>query len=140
MLRFIVKRLFWMVPSLFLASFLAFVLIQLPPGDYVTTYIATLAASNETIDQNTAIALRERFGLDQPMLSQLATDSGSIFQPFTEIKIALKTKPAITAPMDTPALASRFRCVKRAIITLANKGRNKMIQGNISSCIRVSCS
>ena len=70
MLRFIVKRLFWMMPSLFLASFLAFVLIQLPPGDYVTTYIATLAASNETIDQNTAIALRERFGLDQPMIVQ----------------------------------------------------------------------
>ena len=59
-----------MVPSLFLASFLTFVLIQLPPGDYVTTYIATLAASNETIDQNTANDLRERFGLDQPMIVQ----------------------------------------------------------------------
>ena len=34
MLLFIVKRLLWMVPSLFLASFLAFVLIELPPGDY----------------------------------------------------------------------------------------------------------
>ena len=70
MLRFIVKRLLWMVPSLFAASFLAFVLIQLPPGDYVTTYIATLAASNEVVDQNTAADLRERFGLDQPMLVQ----------------------------------------------------------------------
>ena len=70
MLLFIVKRLVWMVPSLFLASFLTFVLIQLPPGDYVTTYIATLAASNETIDQNTANDLRERFGLDQPMIVQ----------------------------------------------------------------------
>src|SRR6185295_15112369 len=70
MLWFIVKRLGWMVPSLFLASFLTFVLIQLPPGDYVTTYIATLAASNETIDQNTAADLRERFGLDQPMIVQ----------------------------------------------------------------------
>jgi peptide/nickel transport system permease protein len=59
-----------MVPSLFLASFSDFVLIQLPPSDYVTTYIATLAASNETIDQNTAIDLRERFGLDQPMIVQ----------------------------------------------------------------------
>ena len=59
-----------MVPSLFAVSFLAFVLIQLPPGDYVTTYIATLAASNEIVDQNTAAALRERFGLDQPMIVQ----------------------------------------------------------------------
>ena len=59
-----------MVPSLFVVSFLAFVLIQLPPGDYVTTYIATLAASNEVVDQNTAADLRERFGLDQPMIVQ----------------------------------------------------------------------
>jgi peptide/nickel transport system permease protein len=70
MLRFIVKRLLWMLPFLVAISFLSFVLIQLPPGDYVTTYIATLAASNETIDQNTAAALRERFGLDQPMIVQ----------------------------------------------------------------------
>jgi hypothetical protein len=47
-----------------------FVLIQLPPGDYVTTYIATLAASNEVVDQNTAADLRNRFGLDQPMVVQ----------------------------------------------------------------------
>jgi peptide/nickel transport system permease protein len=46
------------------------VLIQLPPGDYVTTYIATLAASNEIVDQNTAADLRSRFGLDQPMIIQ----------------------------------------------------------------------
>ncbi len=72
MLRFIVKRVLWMVPSLFVVSFIAFVLIQLPPGDYVTTYIATLAASNETVDQNTAMELRARFGLDQPMIVQYA--------------------------------------------------------------------
>jgi peptide/nickel transport system permease protein len=70
MLRFIVKRLLWMVPSLIVVSFLAFVLIQLPPGDFVTTYIATLAASNELVDQNTAADLRNRFGLDQPMIVQ----------------------------------------------------------------------
>jgi peptide/nickel transport system permease protein len=70
MLKFILKRLAWMVPALLVVSFLSFVLIQLPPGDYVTTYIATLAASNETVDQNTAIELRQRFGLDQPMLVQ----------------------------------------------------------------------
>lgn len=70
MLRFLVTRSLWMVPSLFVISFLAFVLIQLPPGDYVTTYIATLAASNEIVDQNQAADLRQRFGLDQPMIVQ----------------------------------------------------------------------
>jgi peptide/nickel transport system permease protein len=67
---FIVKRLLWMLPFLVAISFLSFVLIQLPPGDYVTTYIATLAASNEVVDQNTAADLRNRFGLDQPMVVQ----------------------------------------------------------------------
>lgn len=70
MFAFIVKRLLWMLPFLVAISFLSFVLIQLPPGDYVTTYIATLAASNEVIDQNTAADLRNRFGLDQPMIIQ----------------------------------------------------------------------
>jgi peptide/nickel transport system permease protein len=70
MLLFIVKRIFWMVPSLVAVSFLSFVLIQLPPGDFVTTHIATLAASNELVDQNTAADLRSRFGLDQPMIVQ----------------------------------------------------------------------
>ena len=70
MFRFIINRLLWMIPSLVVVSFLSFVLIQLPPGDYVTTYIATLAASNEVVDQNTAAELRQRFGLDQPMIVQ----------------------------------------------------------------------
>lgn len=70
MLVFIVKRLLWMLPFLLAISFLSFVLIQLPPGDYVTTYIATLAASNEVVDQNTAADLRIRFGLDQPLIVQ----------------------------------------------------------------------
>ena len=70
MFRFILKRLLWMIPSLTVISFLSFVLIQLPPGDYVTTYIATLAASNEVVDQNQAAELRQRFGLDQPMIVQ----------------------------------------------------------------------
>jgi peptide/nickel transport system permease protein len=70
MLKFIIRRVLWMIPSLAVVSFMSFVLIQLPPGDYVTTYIATLAASNEIVDQATATALRERFGLDQPLMVQ----------------------------------------------------------------------
>jgi peptide/nickel transport system permease protein len=70
MLRFILVRAVWMLPFLLAVSFLSFVLIQLPPGDYVTTYIATLAASNEVVDQQTAADLRARFGLDQSLLVQ----------------------------------------------------------------------
>ncbi|MBU3740076.1 MAG: ABC transporter permease [Rhodoferax sp.] len=70
MLRFILMRAVWMLPFLLAVSFLSFVLIQLPPGDYVTTYIATLAASNEVVDRQTAADLRARFGLDQSLMVQ----------------------------------------------------------------------
>jgi len=70
MIAFIVRRMLWMIPSLLVISVMAFVLIRLPPGDFVTNYIATLAASNEVVDQNTAAELRARFGLDQPLIVQ----------------------------------------------------------------------
>ncbi|WP_431285614.1 ABC transporter permease [Humitalea sp. 24SJ18S-53] len=70
MTSFILRRVLWMIPSLVAVSFLAFFLIQLPPGDYVTTYVATLAASNEIVDQRTAAELRDRFGLNQPFIVQ----------------------------------------------------------------------
>ena len=42
MFHLILKRLFWMVPTLFAISFISFSLIQLPPGDYLTSYITAL--------------------------------------------------------------------------------------------------
>ena len=120
MLRFIAKRLLWMIPSLIVVSFLSFVLIQLPPGDYVTTYIATLAASNEVVDINTANELRARFGLDQPMIVQyfkwitgilLHGDFGLSFewqQPVSELiweRMALTLVLTFTTLLATWAIA-----------------------------------
>ena len=70
MLVFIFKRLLWSVPLLFLISVMAFVLITLPPGDYVTSYIARAAASGEEVDPALVAALRERLGLDQSIAVQ----------------------------------------------------------------------
>lgn len=69
-LRFILKRILWMIPFLIAVSMVAFLLIQAPPGDYLTTYIAKLAESNEVLDQASIDNLRERFGLDQPIYVQ----------------------------------------------------------------------
>lgn len=68
--RFILKRILWMVPFLFAVSIVAFLLIQAPPGDYLTTYIAKLGESNEILDQASVENLRARFGLDQPLYVQ----------------------------------------------------------------------
>ncbi|MDF0603783.1 ABC transporter permease [Psychromarinibacter sp. C21-152] len=70
LLRYILKRLLWMVPFLFAVSVVAFLLIQAPPGDYLTTYIAKLGESNEVLDQASIENLRERFGLDRPLYVQ----------------------------------------------------------------------
>lgn len=70
LLRYILKRIFWMIPFLFAVSVVSFLLIQAPPGDYLTTYIAKLGESNEIMDQSSIDNLRQRFGLDQPLYVQ----------------------------------------------------------------------
>jgi peptide/nickel transport system permease protein len=46
------------------------VIIQAPPGDFVSSYVAELAASGSAVSQQQVDALRERYGLDQPMYMQ----------------------------------------------------------------------
>ena len=68
--RYIIKRVFWMIPFMFAISVVAFLLIQAPPGDFLTTYIARLGESDEILDQATIDNLRARFGLDKPLYIQ----------------------------------------------------------------------
>lgn len=70
MTQYILKRLLLLPLLLFLFSIFAFVIIQAPPGDFVTSYIAELAASGSSMDQAQIDALRELYGLDQPMTVQ----------------------------------------------------------------------
>ena len=70
MSQYILKRLLLLPILLVIFSIFAFVIIQAPPGDYITTYIADLAASGSAIDQAQIDTLRERYGLDQPMYVQ----------------------------------------------------------------------
>jgi peptide/nickel transport system permease protein len=70
MLSFIIRRILIMIPTLVGISIITFVIIQLPPGDFLTTYVAELSASGETVDQAELESLRRRFGLDQPVYMQ----------------------------------------------------------------------
>lgn len=67
MVQFIIRRVLYMIPTLFVVSLVAFIIIQLPPGDFLTSYIANLAGTGEQVQQEVIIALNERFGLDQPI-------------------------------------------------------------------------
>lgn len=70
MLRYIIQRLLLIPILLFLFSVMVFALVQAPPGDYLTSYIATISSSGSTIDQAEVDALRQQFGLDQPVYVQ----------------------------------------------------------------------
>jgi peptide/nickel transport system permease protein len=70
LLLYVIRRILWAIPFFFAVSLVAFALIQAPPGDYLTTFAATLAASGDIVDQERLDALRERYGLDQPFIVQ----------------------------------------------------------------------
>ena len=80
LLNYIIRRILWAVPFLLAASFVAFTLITLPPGDYVSTYAQTLSESGEAVDMARLEALRERYGIDQPFLVQYLRWIGNVLQ------------------------------------------------------------
>ncbi|CAG7597776.1 Nickel transport system permease protein NikB [Paenibacillus solanacearum] len=70
MLHFIGHRVLQLIPLLIAISIIVFVIIQLPPGDFLTTYIQQLELSGSKVDASTIISLKQQYGLDQPMYMQ----------------------------------------------------------------------
>lgn len=70
MTRYIIQRLLLLPFLLLVYSFVIFVIIQAPPGDFLTSYVATLAASGTSISAEQIQALRHEYGLDQPFIVQ----------------------------------------------------------------------
>ena len=70
MLRVLLQRLLLLPLLLAVFSLLVFALVQAPPGDFLTSYISSLAASGSSVDQAQVDALRRQFGLDQPFFVQ----------------------------------------------------------------------
>ena len=70
MIAYLSRRLLTMVWTLVAISILVFVIIQLPPGDYLSTYIAELQAQGETVGDDQIAFLREQYGLDKPLWQQ----------------------------------------------------------------------
>ena len=70
MLTYFLRRSFYLLITVALVSVVAFVLIQLPPGDYLTTYVIQLENQGSTVSEAELAALRRQFGLDRPILVQ----------------------------------------------------------------------
>lgn len=80
MLIYLAKRLMLAMLTCALISVLAFVIIRLPPGDFVDSYIADLASSGSSIVAEQAEAIRRAYGLDRPVYIQYALWIGRVVQ------------------------------------------------------------
>src|SRR3954467_6302528 len=80
MLAYIFRRLVLAALTVWAISVLSFIIIHLPPGDYVTSYIASMSASGSAVSEGEAQAMREQLGLDKPMYIQYAKWMGLIMR------------------------------------------------------------
>jgi len=70
MLGYILRRIGIMIPTLFIISVISFVVIQLPPGDFLTTYMMTLRQQGEYVDEEQIEVMRVRYGFGEPVYVQ----------------------------------------------------------------------
>ena len=70
MANYIVRRILIAMLTVWFVTIVSFVIIQLPPGDFITTYIIQLEELGSNVGEETAEHLREIYGLDQPAYVQ----------------------------------------------------------------------
>lgn len=70
MARFIIQRLLLLPLLMVIFSVMIFAIVQAPPGDFLTSYAATLASSGSSVSLEQLDALRVQYGLDQPVYVQ----------------------------------------------------------------------
>ena len=79
MINYIARRILIMIPTLLAISMIVFIIIELPPGDYLESYIAELQAQGENIDLQQIEYLREQYGFsDPPVLRYLNWVAGML--------------------------------------------------------------
>jgi peptide/nickel transport system permease protein len=70
MTRYILQRLALLPLLMVIYSFVIFAIMQAPPGDFLTSYVATLASSGSSLSAEQIAAMRAQYGLDQPFFVQ----------------------------------------------------------------------
>ena len=78
MLSYIVHRILIMIPTLLAISIVIFTIINLPPGDYFTTYVAELQSSGEAADLAKINFLKMQYGFDKPIWEQYLFWAGGL--------------------------------------------------------------
>ena len=72
MFNFLIQRILIMIPTLLVISIIVFIIIQLPPGDFLSNQLSELRSQGDTAAIEKIEFLRAQFGLDKPMIEQYA--------------------------------------------------------------------
>lgn len=113
MLLYMVRRVIMLVPILFLISIVSFIVIELPPGDWVSNYITNLRNSGVELQEGEAARLTAMYGFDQPSYVRYARwmtgiltrgDFGWSFQWGKPINDILAEKLPLTLVISISAL------------------------------------
>ena len=80
MSAYLVRRVLYMLLLLWLVTVVAFTIIQLPQGDFVSSLAVRLAEQGETVTQELLDGLRRRYGLDRPMHVQYLKWFGNVLR------------------------------------------------------------
>ncbi|MEE8333875.1 MAG: ABC transporter permease [Alphaproteobacteria bacterium] len=70
MFGYLIHRLLIMIPTMLTISILIFIIIQLPPGDYLSSYVAELQSQGEAVSEAKIAFLRQQYGFDKPLWQQ----------------------------------------------------------------------
>ncbi len=71
MKQYLFKRFIYMVVIMLIMSFFSFIIVQLPPGDFIASYVANLEQQlGSAFDPAIIDSIRAQYGVDQPMMVQ----------------------------------------------------------------------
>jgi peptide/nickel transport system permease protein len=113
MLTFIVRRILYMIVVLIAISLVSFTIIELPPGDYLTSYIARLKQTGGgTITEAEIASLKHQYGLDWPpylryfkwMWNVLHGDLGRSFQHNEPVWTLMRERLGLTLVLSLATL------------------------------------
>lgn len=80
MLQFLIRRSIAAIATIIAISIMSFIIIQLPPGDFLSAYVANLSAMGERVPEEQLAAMREAYGLDQPLYVQYLKWMGGVLK------------------------------------------------------------
>lgn len=112
MVAYIVRRIIYSIAMIVLVSFVGFLIIELPPGDFMTQYLAELQARGDRSAEQRVAEYRARFGLDKPLLQRywmwasnfVRGDFGRSFQYQRDVGELIGQRLALTVTVGLASL------------------------------------